>query len=65
MRSRPQRRSGLRAFIGSGEHVEFESRQHPFALVHSLFDAMGLIIPLLIAAWGISGIKALNGAIGD
>jgi membrane protein YdbS with pleckstrin-like domain len=42
-----------------------ETRQHPFAIVQAFIDAVMLFVPLLVAMWGIDGIKMLDNVIGD
>jgi hypothetical protein len=57
-------RGGLRRYLGTGETVLLSTRQHPFALVRAGLDTLGLVAPLMIAAWGIAGVEALRGAPG-
>lgn len=61
--SLPRRRHGpgLARYLGAGEEALLVTRQHPFALVRVGIDALGLLVPLLIAAWGIAGVEALRG----
>lgn len=54
----------LRRYLGSDERVLLMTRQHPFALLRCALDTMGLLIPLLVAAWGVAGTEMLRGAVG-
>jgi hypothetical protein len=58
-------RGGLQRYLGAGETVLLSTRQHPFALVRAGLDTLWLVAPLMIAAWGIAGIEALQGAPGS
>ena len=64
LRSRHRARS-LDRYLGRDEATLLVTRQHPFALVRAAADTMGLLLPLLVAAWGIAGIELLRGAVGS
>jgi hypothetical protein len=63
-RRRRPGRSSLDRYLGRGEQTLLVTRQHPFALVRAALDTMGLIAPLLVAAWGIAGVEVLRGVVG-
>ncbi len=46
----------LRRYLGDDEVVLLATRQHPWALVGALRDALVLIVPLVMFAWGIAGL---------
>lgn len=52
-------------YLGRDEEVLLITRQHPFALLGRAAQAGGLLVPLLLAAWGIAGIEFLRGPVGD
>lgn len=54
----------LRRYLGKGEQTILVTRQHPFALVRAAGDTMWLLVPLLLAAWGIAGTELLRGEVG-
>lgn len=58
-------RSPLAKYLGRGERVVLETRQHPFAIVDAFLDAMRLILPLLMVSWGVLGIRLLDNVVGD
>ena len=58
------RRTGLRRYLGDDEYTLLVTRQHPFVLVRAAFDTFGLLLPLVIAAWGIAGTELLRGVVG-
>jgi hypothetical protein len=58
------RRSGLRRYLGDDEYTMLVTRQHPFVLVRAAIDTFGLLLPLAIAAWGISGTEVLRNEVG-
>ncbi|MCZ4497447.1 MAG: hypothetical protein JWM25_2032, partial [Thermoleophilia bacterium] len=60
-----QRRSSLHRYLGAGEEPVLITRQHPFALVGAALHVLGLLVPLAIATWGISGIELLEGPVAD
>lgn len=57
-----RRKGGLARYLGEHERVLLVTRQHPCALVRAVFDMLGLVLPLAVAAWGIAGIELLRGA---
>lgn len=57
--------SSLQRYLGRDERMLLVTRQHPFALVRATIDTLGLLVPLLVAAWGIAGIEALRGEVGS
>lgn len=63
LRSRRRARS-LDRYLGSDEQTLLITRQHPFALIRAAIDTFALLLPLVIAAWGIAGIEALRGTPG-
>lgn len=63
-RRRRDAASPLRRYLGDGEQTILVTRQHPFALVRAAADTMGLLAPLLLAAWGIAGVELLRGPVG-
>lgn len=55
---RAGRRAGRRPrFLGVDERVVVETRQHPFAIVGALVDALLLLIPAMLIVWGFGGIE--------
>lgn len=64
-RRAPGRRArSLDRYLGRDEQTLLVTRQHPLALVRAAIDTFGLLLPLVIAAWGIAGIEVLRGAPG-
>jgi hypothetical protein len=59
-----RRKRDLDRFLGEGEHVLLDTKQHPFALVGETGRTLLLLTPLLIAAWGVAGIELMQGAVG-
>lgn len=64
MRHRARRRGALARYLGPDEQVLLSTRQHPVAVVRGALDSLVLLLPLAIAAWGISGVELLRGAPG-
>ena len=64
IRRRRRRGRSLDRYLGQDERTLLITRQHPFALLRAAIDTMGLVLPLLVAAWGIAGIELLRGAVG-
>lgn len=62
-RARPSR-GGLASYLGEDEQMLLVTRQHPLALARAALDTLGLLMPLLVAAWGIAGIELLRGGAG-
>lgn len=46
----------LARYLGPDERVLIQTRQHPFAVGASFFDAMRLLVPMLLMSWGLRGI---------
>jgi hypothetical protein len=56
---------GLGRYLGVDEQTILVTRQHPLALVRAALDTGGLLVPLLLAAWGIAGTELLRGPVGS
>lgn len=50
----------LRMYLGRAEHVVWSTRQHPFAVLTSFVEALSLLAPLMLVAWGAAGISLLR-----
>lgn len=63
-RRRGAGRGSLGRYLGADEQTILVTRQHPFAILRAAARTMGLLAPLLLAAWGIAGVELLRGDIG-
>lgn len=55
----------LARYLGAGERVVHVTRQHPFSLIGQWLSALGLLAPLVLVAWGVTGTEALRGEPAD
>ena len=62
---RAEGQTALDRYLGPGERVVLETRQHPFVLIAAFLDAMLLVVPLMLVAWGVLGIGFLRNRVGD
>jgi len=44
-------------FLGSREQILLETRQHPMAILGAFGEAMGLLVPAALVAWGLTGLS--------
>lgn len=63
-RSRSRSVGTLARYLGRDEQPILVTRQHPLALVGAASDTAGLLVPLVVAAWGIAGVELLRGPVG-
>jgi uncharacterized membrane protein YdbT with pleckstrin-like domain len=47
------------------KQVILTTLQHPFALLRAAIETMGLLAPLVLAAWGVAGTELLRGVVGS
>jgi membrane protein YdbS with pleckstrin-like domain len=64
-RSRSRDGGSLQRYLGANERILLQTRQHPLAIVGSLFEALLLIVPMSMIAWGVRGVEPLRNELGD
>ena len=55
----------LQRYLGEQETTLLVTRQHPLSLVRDAVSMLQLVVPLLLAAWGLAGIRLLRGPVAD
>ena len=57
--------SPVERYLARNEYIVLETRQHPLAIVGSMMNGLGLLLPLAMIAWGVRGIELLRNPLGE
>lgn len=64
MAARGRRSRSFERYLGADEVTVLVTRQHPFSLLGRVGQMLGLLAPLLLAAWGVAGVESLQNVVG-
>lgn len=64
MGARGRRSRSFERYLGQDEQTVLVTRQHPFSLLGRAGHMLVLLVPLLLATWGIAGVESLQNDVG-